>query len=316
MALDDRLANDFSALSVSDPEFVLFQPAGGKAWLQEKLDDIPRYLFRVFTPKSRGETNRYWTKSKDARDGGDECSVDILARDDYRVADMLNSHLRWWPCHDDNFVSWTSSLLFALQYVFYLRNSPRDGSTFDEIKICIIDTTCFRKGVFLRDKDLIKAYHSFGMGPKELGDLWNLRSKKHRYFAGSYYFGEYLSQGALRIEDKCDIVSAQALINHGLFDLQPEFEKSARGGTTSHLPPWANEVIRLREVFYERGPVARVHQQELQAAISIAQLFAPHWRLPVAANFIALFPRRDNDKAILCAFQEPHFTGSNCRSQT
>ncbi|KAH7021756.1 hypothetical protein B0J12DRAFT_391648 [Macrophomina phaseolina] len=304
------LAVDLSALSLSTPSCVRFRPTGDRAWLQERLDDIPRYLFRVFTPESGGETNRSWTKSRDARFDGEMSIVDILARqDDYQVANMLNRHLRWWPCSEDNFVSWTSSLLFALQYTFFLHISDRDRSTFDDIKICIIDTTNFAEGVFLRDMDLIQAYRSLGPGLK---NLWDLRSRKHDDLARSFYFGEYLSQGALKIEGKCEIVSTQEIIDHGLFHLQPEFEKAAMWEPIPNTrPPWANEVIRLREVFYQRTTERQsIDQEELQAAIRIASLFEPRWRLPVAANFIALLPRRDGDSAIQQAFREPHFTGS------
>lgn len=54
--------------------------------------------------------------------------------------------------------------------------------------------------------DLICAYHSLDI---KLLDLEGLRTKKHCDFAGSFYFREYLSQGALKIKDKCQIVSAQ-----------------------------------------------------------------------------------------------------------
>ncbi|KAL5330966.1 hypothetical protein ACEPPN_000493 [Leptodophora sp. 'Broadleaf-Isolate-01'] len=52
-----------------------------------------------------------------------------------------------------------------------------------------------------------------------LEDFKGLRLKK------DWYFGEYLSQGALKIEDKCQIVSAQAMIDRGLYDLRREFEE-------------------------------------------------------------------------------------------
>lgn len=302
----EHLTDGLSALNLSDPDCVRFRPSGDRAWLHQRLGDVPRYLFRVFTPESCGTTDRSWTKSKDARSGSERSSVDILTRhDDYRVADMLNKHLRWRECSEDNFVSWTSSLLFALQYVFYLHTSPRDGSPLDEIKICIVDTSSFPKGVFLQDLDLIRAYCRFELGYDGLEGLQNLRSKRHRDFTGSFYFGEYLSQGALRIEGKSEIISAQAIIDQGLFNLQPEFKR------VEIRHSWANEVIRLREIFYQSTTERqRISQEELQAAIDIAYLFEPRWRLPVAGNIIALLPRRDEDSAIVGAFRELPFTGS------
>ena len=112
----ENLADTFRSLRLSDLECLLFCPTGEKAWLREKFNDIPRYLFRVFTPKSCGTTDASWTKSMDARHGREDSTKDILARRDNRqVARMLNRHLRWLEGPDDNLVSWTSSLLFLLR---------------------------------------------------------------------------------------------------------------------------------------------------------------------------------------------------------
>ena len=104
--------------------------------------------------------------------------VDILAKDDnQQVAGTLNRHLRWWgkPTDPDNLVSWTSSLLFAFQYIFYRHNHSRDRSSLDRIDLCIVDTATFPEGVFLPDMDLIYAYRSFD---ENLRDLEDLRRKK------------------------------------------------------------------------------------------------------------------------------------------
>lgn len=291
----ENLASELQFLTLSGPE-LLFRPTGDKAWLRQKFDDIPRYLFRVFTPKSCGATDKSWTVSKDARNASPTSQVDILARvDNGQVARMLNRHLRWWE-GDDNLVSWTSSLLFALVYIFHLHANLRDGSSFSDIYLCIIDTTSFSKGVFLRDVDLIRAYGSFD------ADLRNFEVLRE-----SYYFGEYLSQGALKIEDKCGIVSASAIIDQGLFDLQPKLKEFAKWEPTQK-PPWAKPVIRLREELYQKT-TEQTTEEVLQAAIDIAQLFGPHWQLPVAANLIASRPCRSEDNATVRAFTAFPFTG-------
>jgi hypothetical protein len=66
MVLGD-LADELQTLSLSEPEYLLFNPTGDKSWLRERFDDIPRYLFRVFTPKSDGTMDRFWVKSQDAK---------------------------------------------------------------------------------------------------------------------------------------------------------------------------------------------------------------------------------------------------------
>lgn len=78
--------------------------------------------------------------------------------------------------------------------------------------------------------------------------------------------------------------------------------------TQNFRPSWANEVIRLREAFYQRTTERHSTDQELQAAISIVSLFEPRWRLPIAANLISLLPRSNVDSAIIEAFRKPHFT--------
>ena len=92
--------------------------------------------------------------------------------------------------------------------------------------------------------DLICAYRSSN---SELASLDELRRKKHRNLIGSFYFREYLSQCALKIEDECQIVSAQEIFDQGLGCLQPEFTE----WTVTDKPIWANEVTRLREAFYD-----------------------------------------------------------------
>jgi hypothetical protein len=57
MALPE-MADALWALSLSYPEYLLFCPSSEKFWLQENFDNIPRYLFRVFTPNSHGTTDR------------------------------------------------------------------------------------------------------------------------------------------------------------------------------------------------------------------------------------------------------------------
>lgn len=89
-----KMTDALQAFSLSDPEYLLFCPDGEEAWLRKSFDNIPRYLFRVFTPKSRGTTDRTWTKSMDATFGNENYKVDIFARENkQRVASMLNRYL-------------------------------------------------------------------------------------------------------------------------------------------------------------------------------------------------------------------------------
>lgn len=264
MALSN-IADELQALSLLVPEHLSFCPSGDKVWLREKFNDIPRFLFRVFTPNSCGMSDNSWTKSMDACIAPERGRVDVFARqDNEQVASILNQHLRWRQGWEDNFVSWTSSLLFALVYVFHRHANSRDGSAFNNIFLCIIDTTKFPKEVFLRDIDLVRAYYPFNT---ELENFKGLRSKK------DMYFGEYLSQGALKIEGKCQIVSAQAIIDQGLYSLRCEFEEFACWELCPK-PPWAYPVIKLREDLLQiESP--EISNEKLLVAVNIARLFGP-----------------------------------------
>jgi hypothetical protein len=78
------------------------------------------------------------------------------------------------------------------------------------------------------------------------------------------------------------------------------------------MTSWANEVLCLCEAFYQEVTQQQeVTEEELQAAINIAQLFGLCWRLSIAANFIVLLPRRSKDGAILQTFRATSFTGSS-----
>lgn len=194
-------------------------------------------------------------------------------------------------------MSWMSSLLYALVYVFYLHAKVYDIKTFDQIHVCVIDTSEFAKGVFLRDLDLIRAYRSFNT---QLYSFEELRcDRKRPGFGGNYYFGEYLSQGALKIEGHCQIVSAQNIIDRGLYNIRSEFQQYAI------WPPsearWVIPVLEMREIFYlERQPIT---SPKLQSALDIANLFGPRWKLPIATHLTALTAPQIDDDAILAKFR-------------
>lgn len=274
-------------------------PDGEEARLRETFDEIPRYLFRVFTPNSRGTTDRIWTKSMDASSRAGSSLVDIFARRNKdQVAGMIDRHLRWQEGSEDNLVSWTSSLLFAVVYMFHLYANSRDRSAFEDISLCIIDTKQFPQGVFLRDMDLIQTYHPINVG---LQRMRTLRSSR-------YYFGEYLSQGALKIEHKCGIVSAQDMMTEGLCHLRHEFT-AFRQWNPSQKVPWAAPTVALRDDLHLISS-SEVNKKNSAIAVDIAKLFGCRSRMPVAANLVALLPHRIEDVAIMHLFSSTLFTGN------
>lgn len=293
-ALTDSMRNAHLSDDLGEPEYLLFKPPATTVLTPETLERIPRFLFRVASPLSDGETSETWVRSEAAvtRNGRNLLPLkDIFDNLDSEkrtvVARTLNQHLRWWPKDrdlEDNFMSWTSSLLFALQFISYRHLSSRDGSSLEEIKLYVIDTTLFPRGTFIRDLGLICAFRAFDDHPpgKDLNGLWDLRVNM-----GSYYFGEYLSQGSLRIENKCQVVSAQALTDEKrLSRLQPLFKEMR--------PKWANEVRRLRQIIWpdideiSLRTLSEVTHDQVKAVDEIANLFGHGWRFPMAVYFAGL----------------------------
>lgn len=301
----EGLADKIQGLALDDAEYLPFCPPDEIKQTMEGFGNIPRYLFRVFTPKSGGITDKFWTKSLDASLSGKDHKTDIFARVDKRpVAKMINSHLRWQECTGDNLVSWTSSLLVALMYIFYLQATTWKKLTFDNIHLCVIDTNRFRRGAFLRDMDLIRAFKSF---ESDLTRLETLRSKHHRNLSGYYYFGEYLSQGALKIERKCAIVPAQAIIDKGLYSLLPRFASLE----SQKSPKWADAVVEFRDKFFA-GAAERheISDDGLEAAIGIGELFGSRMRMPVVVNLVALVPHTSNNTKVLLRFRMEQYRGT------
>lgn len=277
-----------------EPEQLVFRPQADSGLAENALDNIPRYLFRVVTPRSDGKTNGTWARSQAAYQNRDSSLEDIFFHLDYEkrttIAHTLNLHLRWRPKNgfEDNFVSWTSSLLFAIQYIYYRHFSAKDGSSLKDIQLYVVDTALFPKGTFICDLDLIECFYQFDVNlKKDLGDLRSLRN------GDTYYFGEYLSQGSLKIEDKHQMISAKSLFDDNrLCRLQPRFPQIHTLLSTDMVVRWSNEVVRLRRAIWSEnmlGLPSVVNTGNPWPAIEeIVANVAPGWRLPIAIYFAAL----------------------------
>ncbi|RMJ25272.1 hypothetical protein PHISP_03848 [Aspergillus sp. HF37] len=286
-ALTDQMGNAHLNDTPNEPECLPFFPP---EHMEISLDSVPRFLFRIATPFSDGETNETWVHSQSASEDAPLSKEDIFTnlspqrRED--VAGTLNKHLRWWPKDgpEDNFVSWTSSLLFALRYIYYRYSSSKDGSSLEDIKLCVVDTTRFPRGTFVCDLDLIEAFRHFNRYHSPGRDLENLQRMRKR----DYYFGEYLSQGSLKVAGKCQIVSADVFFDGDrLHHVQPLFERIA------HVPrnidaTWANVVRRDREAIWTNPQPSEHLFRPMMAVDEIAAKFGPEWKFPMAVYLAAL----------------------------
>lgn len=280
-------------------EALPFRPGARLPALDRSLDYIPRYLFRTYAPKSNGDTTDSVVESPAAssRNG----NVDLLQWPRDRAAQMLHNHINWktrngdwFRDRDDNLMSWTSSLFFAIQHGLRRHLRDFDNPDYSNIHICIVDTRKFPRGTFVKDLDLLEAY----VDNDEVASLLRLRQSPRGWF-----FGEYFSQGRLAIDGRSGHTSMSMLLDMGLYDLEPRFQVNQDG--------LANRIIELREPF---GAVPLItcpaSKMQVRKAVAAAQAsFGDEYALPFALMLLSLCPRPRNDRAILAGFAAT-FTGT------
>lgn len=205
-------------------------------FLQEDLG-LPRYLFRVFDKNSGGGADDNEIKSQATVDQVDGIKTDLLSDDKNMATIKLYQHLEgtWWEYLDplpDNLVSWTSSLLVALQYAVY--RCHKNSTDPSDVKICVVDTSKFPRGQFVRDLQLIHL-HNNENSYLSAQIFFNFRLGRKKY-----QNGEYISQGLVSIAGRSCVTSLGELEASGLYELYPEFEDS------DSKKIWANRVAQLR----------------------------------------------------------------------
>jgi hypothetical protein len=209
-----------------------------------------------------------------------------------KAANLLLNHLLWQRRAEDgcNLMSWTSSLLFALQYALYRHR--KDGDDLRHINLIIIDTSLFPQGTFIQDMEVMKLF--------EHADT---RLQKFvEYRETEYYFGEYLTQGPLNIQGRCVFASVQQMINLGLFTLQPGLAEEEQWQC------WPKQVLDYRQLFSDRKQVA-TRKEDVATALDIARkCFGGPWTVPGAIMLLSLQPRYRDDGVISEGFKA-QFTG-------
>jgi hypothetical protein len=286
-----------------------FNPGPEFKALQEKYGQPDRYLFRLSDKHSRASTNTAWVKSRDAQRLEPNSNRDIFARYPRSdAAEALRRHLNneVGPQGDDNFVSWSSSLLWVLQHACW--TSRLAGRNATDTFICVVDTTRLPARAFISDMFLISAFsqHDASAGRpsvsmRSLPGMQSLRQKKHPEYDGSYYYGEYLSQGALRVEVHCSISPLAGILDAGLYTLRQELSIPTPKGEGLNV-----SVIKLREKFYDASPCCAAEAFEIESALRIGDKYGPSWKVPIALAFLALKPRPDWDDGIMEAFRQFH----------
>jgi hypothetical protein len=196
-------------------------------------------LFRTFDGKSSGRNydSVIASMTSISTSPGDS-RIDLLSLPTHKATNMIHTHLTKQCCDGedfDNLMSWTSSLLFAIQYAIWRCHTFHCDPA--DIKICAIDTRRFPQGQFARDMLLLQAYRQTAaqLGG-ETQKFFRFRLDDERY-----HNGEYLSQGSVNHAGRSCVVSFKSLEDAGLYSLYPEF------ADIQGIRKWTNRVLELRQ---------------------------------------------------------------------
>jgi hypothetical protein len=266
----------------ADPQAVLFEPQGEyRESLAEQRYQIPRFLFRVFAPRTKGETTSTLVQSAAATNKFD--TSDVLSRPD--AAEMLESHCLWKNDKVDNLTSWTSSLLYGVHLAIYRRNHDHhfpESPDPSRLKLYVLEARRRPLGTFIGSAPLLKAC---GVSNSTL---------VHKYI-----HHEYLSQGTFIIpQGEMNVITYGEMIDMGLHELYPPFI------TNDNLELLLRRVDDLRQLFKIEA-VTSPTTREIEIAKSIATLWVPssEMRVVIMATLLSLKPRFRSDPVTMQAFQ-------------
>ncbi|KAF5645098.1 hypothetical protein F52700_2298 [Fusarium sp. NRRL 52700] len=230
---------------------------------------MPTFLFRAYDVNSAGRNDKDCIASRLSQtDEANRHRIDIFSTDYQKASEMLHHHLNrglssTWETN--NLVSWSSSLLFVIQYANWRFCNPWSGQPGD-ICICAVDTSKFPRGQFARDKWLLNYFKDAQFSDPESS------FRDFRFNRTEYDNGEYLSQGVLHIEKRSCTLSLGRLINAGLWNLYPKFNIKDMQSDPDMRTKWTNYVKALR---WEWQSTDKTTRGDVQCALEIAQKCFP-----------------------------------------
>lgn len=173
---------------------------------------------------------------------------------------QLRQHLAWTKFIDDEFISWTSSLLWALQ--FAVRKTKK--STEHELRVCVLDTSRFHTSTFFSAPHLIQYF----------------RLSEYSDIIDKYHTTEYLAHGSLNVRNCSSTVSLACLRENGLFDLMPELDEEH----------WKQRLfLRVRNLRWTMvSAVNPLSAVTCQGALQTASTFGEKWTMVMMIAFLAL----------------------------
>ncbi|EXM12485.1 hypothetical protein RAB80_011392 [Fusarium oxysporum f. sp. vasinfectum] len=230
---------------------------------------MPRYLFRAYDDNSTGRNDKDVIASILSQCGeANSHGIDVFSMDYKEASQMLHQHLDKGPFRSnvtDNLVSWSSSLMFVIQYANWRFCHPRFSHPVD-ICICAVDTSQFPRGQFARDKWLLNSFKDAELSDQE-NNFRDLRLNRSEYDNG-----EYLSQGVLHIEKRSCTLSLRRLKNAGPWDLYQEFNVNDVENDADVRVQWTKYVKLLRCLWHSTHTTTKAN---VQCALDIARKCFP-----------------------------------------
>ncbi|KAL4879872.1 hypothetical protein BJY04DRAFT_192611 [Aspergillus karnatakaensis] len=274
-----------SNVSITEQCSLPFQPKPQHRVYTPLFNDnvVPKFLYRLVAPQTAGTT----TASSVVPPVKSGNMPDIFQLPETDAAALLLNHLLWQRGHEAgcNLISWTSSLMFALQYALY--RHQKDGADLRNIYLIVLDTSQFQPGTFIQDMEIMYSFQAADRGLRKFVE----------FRESEYYFGEYLTQGRLDIQGRCACTPVQKMIDLGLFELQPGLAEKEQWRW------WPKRVLDLRQLFYS-GICMPTTEGEMETAVDIArECFGEQWIVAGAIMLLALQPRKHDDIDLIQAFK-------------
>ena len=136
----------------------------------------------------------------------------------------ISQHLTWGKTHASHWISFTSSLLFALKLAQHLQEHLEDA----DVSICVIDTSALETEDIFPVRALFEVYNM----------PWTLASER------DCHDEEYLAYDKLETNASTAVISMKRLLDNGLANFVPELFFSNEPA----LLPIGAHVVALRRL--------------------------------------------------------------------
>ena len=252
-------------------------------------NNVPHFLFRIHSSNSAGSADATdagsWVSFRASGTDEADKAEDIFGLPRHIAAARLNAHMQWqyWNNPQSNLVSWTASLLYAIQFGLYKFMTSGENVKLSQIYLLALDTKGFTPGTFVQDLELLEVFYRHERYADQVKNLENLRAYREN---SNNYPGEYFTQGRLHVRGRRVQTSLQDLIDHGLFDLNDALKEK-----DGWLDPLTT-LESLREPFRQDDLVQMTSEPEIRTAVVIAKsCFGGEWTIPMTLMLLSLRPR-------------------------